>query len=217
MAIEILNLEFPLDPTYDTRSGPEWRTQINTLNSGVEDAVSLWQFPRYRVEVLIGRKNLEALQLLEDFINIVRGRGRGFLFRDPLRAATGAGPHFDAAGQLAPSFGAADVSIGSGDGTVTDFPLQRVATIGGESIARRYTRPDAGVRVSLGGTEQLSGFSLQPGGVVRFDVPPESGVAVAAGFAYRLPVRLEDDWSPVNLSGFRQGEPARLTMIEIRE
>ncbi|MEO1314973.1 MAG: DUF2460 domain-containing protein [Pseudomonadota bacterium] len=209
MAIEVLEIEFPLPVSYNTRGGPEFRTQINTLNSGAEDALALWDRPRWRYEVVVGRKALEDLNELEAFFVRVRGRFHGFLLRDPVAMTTALSP--DAA------IAATDQPIGTGDAAETVFPLVVSSDVGGVPYARRITRPDAGALVSVDGVLQESGISIDALGRAVFAAPPADGAAIAAGFTYRVAVRFDADWMPNTYSGFLQGEPVRLAMVEIRE
>ena len=87
---------------------------------------------------------------------------------------------------------------------------------GGE--ARRITRPVAGsVRVAVGAVEAASGWTLEPMGVVRFDVPPPAGAEVAAGFLFDVPVRFAEDRLEVNRASFAAGEAPSVPLVEIRE
>ncbi|MEO1721226.1 MAG: DUF2460 domain-containing protein [Pseudomonadota bacterium] len=208
MPIEVLDYEFPLEISYGTRAGPEHRTVVHDLTSGFVDTVRVWQAPRRRYEVTIGRKKLADLQVLEDFVLTVGGRECGFLIRDPVRSITGGGE--------VP--GAADELLGLGDDAQTTYPLQRSVIAAGKTVAQPISRPDGGsVRVSVAGSELLSGFSLDGLGRVTLLAAPAAGEEVRAGFTYRIPVRLEDDWTPALFDGYRQGQPVTLNMIEVFE
>lgn len=214
MAIEVLEIEMPFPPSYQTRGGPEFSTIVNTLTGGAEDTVQLWQRPRWRWEVTLARLKLEDLQRLEEFAIVVAGRARGFLFTDPIRSSTGAPPVVPQGEQAAPT--AFDALIGTGDGVARDFVLRRPVAFGGASATYRTTRPLPGsVLVAVGGSEVPA--SLLSGGVVRLGEPAPAGQPVTAGWRWRFPARLEDDWLPSTLDNYRQGVAARLTLVEIRE
>jgi uncharacterized protein (TIGR02217 family) len=111
--------------------------------------------------------------------------------------------------------GNGDQPIGEGDGTRTSFELAKHY---GSGEVRRITRPVAGsVRVSIDGIEQISGWSLDPMGVVNFTEPPEAGAIVAAGYLFDVPVRFAEDRIEVNRATFLAGEAPSVPLIEVRE
>jgi uncharacterized protein (TIGR02217 family) len=73
------------------------------------------------------------------------------------------------------------------------------------------------VRVSVGGVEQASGWTLGDGGRVLFETPPAAGAAIAAGFRFDVPVRFAEDRLGVGLATFRAGEAPSVPLIELRE
>jgi uncharacterized protein (TIGR02217 family) len=108
-----------------------------------------------------------------------------------------------------------DEPIGTGDGTVTSFPLTKSYS---EGEVRRITRPVAGsVRVAVDGVEVASGWSLDPSGTVSFDAAPEAGQTVSAGFLFDVPVRFAEDRLEVNRATFKAGEAPSVPLVEIRE
>ena len=105
-------------------------------------------------------------------------------------------------------------ALGTGDGVRTGFAL--VKHYGGQ--ARRITRPVAGtVRVSVGGIERLSGWTLGPLGTLSFEEAPAAGAAVAAGFRFDVPVRFAEDRLSVSRATFEAGEIPSVPLIEVRE
>jgi uncharacterized protein (TIGR02217 family) len=73
------------------------------------------------------------------------------------------------------------------------------------------------VRLAQNGVEQMSGWSVDTTtGVVTFTSAPGSGVAVAAGFEFDVPVRFDTDALSANLESFRAGEIPAIPIIEIR-
>ena len=73
------------------------------------------------------------------------------------------------------------------------------------------------VRVSVNGAERVSGWSLDPLGTVRFDVPPGAGATIAAGFLFDVPVRFGEDRLEINRATFLAGEAPSVPLIEVRE
>jgi uncharacterized protein (TIGR02217 family) len=108
-----------------------------------------------------------------------------------------------------------DQPIGTGDGTRDRFELVKTY---GSGEQRRITRPAGGtVRIALGGNELVSGWTLEPQGVVQFGEPPAAGAAVTAGFLFDVPVRFTEDRIEVNRATFLAGEAPSVPLIEIRE
>jgi uncharacterized protein (TIGR02217 family) len=110
------------------------------------------------------------------------------------------------------------VAIGTGDDVATRFPLVKHYGEGDEAEARRITRPVPGsVRVGIGGSERLSGWTLEEGGVVSFDTAPPAGAVVTAGFRFDVPVRFAEDRLQVTLASIAAGEAPSVPLIELRE
>ena len=114
--------------------------------------------------------------------------------------------------------GFADQSPGTGTGSTCFFQLVKSYTSGAQSWTRAIVKPVAGtVRVSLGGVEQLSGWTVDTTtGIVTFTTAPGSGVAVAAGFEFDVPVRFDSDSMDVNLDIERLGSIPSIPLVEIR-
>jgi uncharacterized protein (TIGR02217 family) len=110
--------------------------------------------------------------------------------------------------------GPEDQLIGTGNGSRTDFPLVKHY----EGQERRITRPVAGtVRISVGGVERVSGWTLGRLGMVRLDAAPAQGVEVRAGYRFDVPVRFAEDRLSLSRATFEAGEAASVPLIEIRE
>ena len=85
-------------------------------------------------------------------------------------------------------------------------------------MKNRITRPVAGsVLVSVDGAERVTGWTLAPKGVVRFDEAPAAGAVVRAGFRFDVPVRFEEDRLNIGRMTFQAGEAASVKLVEIRE
>ena len=73
------------------------------------------------------------------------------------------------------------------------------------------------MRVALGGAEQFNGWAVNPTtGIVTFEVAPEPGVTLTAGFAFDVPVRFDSDLMDVTLDIERLGSITSIPLIEIR-
>jgi uncharacterized protein (TIGR02217 family) len=169
---------------------------VVTTASGAEQRNSEWADARLRFDAGPGVRSEAELQELLAFFRARRGAAVGFRFEDPF--------DHEAEAQL----------LGSGDGVRTEFNLVKHY---GEQ-ARRITRPVAGsVRLFVGGTERVSGWTLGPKGIVLCDAAPAVGSAVTASFRFDVPVRFAEDRLSISRATFAAGEAPSVPLIEIRK
>lgn len=199
------DIAFPIALGREASVEPAFSTAIVTTASGHEQRNSDWADARLRFDAGPGVRSEADVNALLAFFRARRGAARGFRFRDP----------FDNASGEAPAFG--DQRIGEGDGVLTRFPL--VKLYGGvDPQRRRITRPVPGsVRLGLNGVEQITGWSLEAGGIVRFDQPPAAGAIVTAGYRFDVPVRFAEDRLEVSRATHGAAAAASVPLIEIRE
>jgi uncharacterized protein (TIGR02217 family) len=202
-------VRFPDAISRGARGGPERRTQVVELASGDEERNASWANSRRRYDVAYGIRRADDLAAVVAFFEARNGRLHGFRFKDW-------GDHKSCLPSGTPS--PLDQPLGTGDGVRTTFPLLKRYASGGQSWTRAITKPVAGtVRVALGGTEQLSGWSVDATtGVITFGSAPGPGVPVAAGFEFDTPVRFDTDTLDVTLDLERLGSIASIPLLEIR-
>jgi uncharacterized protein (TIGR02217 family) len=201
------DVAFPIALGREASVEPAFSTAIVTTASGHEQRNSDWADARLRFDAGPGVRSEADVQALIAFFRARRGAARGFRFRDPFDSGSAAGD---------PGF--ADQAIGTGDGAITRFPLVKLYGDGGDAQRRRITRPVAGsVRVGLDGAERSTGWSLEPGGVIAFDVAPAAGAAVTAGYRFDVPVRFAEDRLEVSRATFGAGAAPSVPLIELRE
>ena len=202
-------VRFPDAISRGARGGPERRTQVVELASGDEERNASWANSRRRYDVAYGIRRADDLAAVVAFFEARNGRLHGFRFKDW-------GDHKSClpSGTLSPL----DQPLGTADSVRTAFPLLKRYASGGQSWTRAITKPVAGtVRVALGGTEQLSGWSVDTAtGVVTFGSAPAAGVPVTAGFEFDTPVRFDTDTLDVTLDLERLGSIASIPLLEIR-
>ena len=179
-------VRFPDNISRGARGGPERRTQIVELASGDEERNASWTNSRRRYDVAYGIRRADDLAAVVAFFEARNGRLHGFRFKDW-------GDHKSCLPSGTPS--QSDQGIGTGDGTTTGFQLVKRYASGAQSWTRIIAKPVSGsVRIALGVVEQMSGWSVDTAtGLVTFNSPPGSGVAVTAGFAFDVPVRFDSD------------------------
>jgi uncharacterized protein (TIGR02217 family) len=200
------DVDFPIAIGAEASAAPSFSTNVVTSASGHEQRNANWQQARLRFDAGPGVRGDAELGDLLEFFRARRGSAVAFRFRDPF-------DHSSNGMTGAPS--ADDQQLGIGDGATTEFPLVKAY---GDGERRRITRPVAGsVRISLGGEEQQTGWSLEPLGVIRFEEPPEAGVNVGAAFLFDCPVRFAEDRLDINRASFLAGEAPSVPLIEVRE
>jgi uncharacterized protein (TIGR02217 family) len=196
---------FPVAVGREASAETAFSTDIVTAASGAEQRNSAWADARLRFDAGPGVRSEADLHALLAFFRARRGAAVGFRFQDP----------FDhSSSEMTGPPGAADQRIAVGDGVRSAFRLAK--HYGGQE--RWITRPRAGtVRISVGGAERSSGWTLATGGEIAFDEPPSAGTAIEAGFLFDVPVRFEEDRLRFSLATFRAGEIPSVPLIELRE
>jgi uncharacterized protein (TIGR02217 family) len=200
-----VDVRFPVSIGRQASVEPAFSTAVVTTSAGVEQRNSDWADARVRFDAGPGVRGEHELHDLLAFFRARRGAAVGFRFEDPFDHSSSG---------MTGQPGAADQLLGQGDGVRTEFAL--VKNYGGQ--VRRITRPVAGsVRVSVAGVERVSGWTLEPLGVVSFDEAPAEGAEVEAGFRFDVPVRFAEDRLGLSRATFEAGEIASVPLIELRE
>ncbi len=203
------DVDFPISVGRHASLLTEFSTAIVTGQSGAEQRSPDWNAARMRYDAGPGLRSEEDVRSLISFYRARRGPAIGFRFRDPMDASS-------AGGDAAPA--ASDELLGTGDGVRTDFALLRAYGGGPDAAVRRITRPVAGsVLVSINGQPVLTGWTVQPLGIVSFAVPPVAGAVIRAGFRFDVPVRFAEDRLEVSRATFLAGEMASVPLVEVRE
>lgn len=203
------DVTFPLPLGLDAAVAPEFSTAVTITASGHERRNALWSDARLRFDVGPGVRSEADLGALIAFFRARRGQARGFRLRDPADFSSR-----EMTGTPAPT----DQLLGIGDGLAATFALAKRYGAGAEAQVRPITRPTAAsVRVALGAGEVASGWTLEPGGKIRFAIAPAAGVEVRAGFLFDVPVRFAEDRLDISGAGIAAGEAPSVPLLEIRE
>ncbi len=189
--------------------GPERRVDIVALGSGREARNTPWAHGRRRYDIGGAVRTLDQLHELIAFFEARRGKLHGFRFRDPFDNKSCAPSQ-----SVAP----ANQAIGTGNGALTVFQLQKSYGAGAEAYLRPIQKPVAGsVRVAVAGVE-LGGaaFSVNTtNGQVTCTAAPANGAAVSAGFSFDTPVRFDIDRLDLSLDAFGAGRALAAPLVEI--
>ncbi|HEV2816066.1 MAG TPA: DUF2460 domain-containing protein [Allosphingosinicella sp.] len=198
-------VRFPVALGREVAVEPAFSTAIVTTAGGAEQRNAEWADARLTFDAGPGLRGEADLHALIAFFRARRGAAIGFRLEDPFDHSSNG---------MTAEPGAADQSLGVGDGVRTEFPLVKAY---GQQV-RRITRPVAEtVLVTVDGAELTEGWTLGGKGVVAFDDPPADGAEVRAGFRFDVPVRFAEDRLSLSRATFLAGEIPSVPMIEIRE
>lgn len=218
-------VRFPTRISWGSASGPGYSTSVIQTGAGIEERISRWSEPLYRFDVAYGVKSLGDMSDLISFFHARGGPAAGFRFLDFLDYST-ASDH-----RSAPSYD--DQTIGTGDGATQTFQLKKTYASGSNTRTRIIRKPihgetigspynlTANVRVGVGGSEILSGWSVDTAtGVVTITSPPGDGVEVTAGCYFDVPVRFSAELDEGLLQRVESHDVASVDsvpLVEVRE
>lgn len=203
-------VRFPTDIALGAVGGPTRRTQVVTLASGKEQRNARWSASRRKYNAGYGVKTLDDLSEVLSFFEERRGKLFGFRYRDPLDYKSS---------KPKDEVSTNDQIIGIGDGDKTQFQLIKIYGAGEAAWQRHITKPVLGsVYLSVDGVEQVEGthFALDnTTGIIEFNLTPNVGAIVKAGFEFDVPVRFDTDEVLVNLTTFLAGDIASIPLVEL--
>ena len=206
-------VRFPDNISRGARGGPERRTQVVELASGLEERNASWANSRRRYDVAYGIRRADDLAAVVAFFEARNGRLHGFRFKDW-------GDHKSClpSQAVAPTDQPIGTGTGTGTGAITSFALLKHYTSGAQSWTRTIAKPVAGtIRIALNGVEQPSGWIADTAtGIVTFDTAPTAGTAITAGFEFDVPARFDTDALDVTLDLEHLGSITSIPLLEIR-
>lgn len=202
-------VQMPLRVGFGSAGGPGFSTEVIVIDGGYERRNQNWSQARRRYDARTGlRTGVDAAALL-GFFHARAGRARGFRLKDwsDFSSAT------DGTGTSAWS----DQTIGTGDGTATQFQLVKNYASGTVTHTRRIRKPVSGsVSAGTNGTQAASGWSVDiTTGIVTFAAAPTAGHAVTAGFLFDVPARFDTDVLSLTAEDFISYNSA-IPIVEIR-
>ncbi|MCT8160126.1 DUF2460 domain-containing protein [Pseudoruegeria sp. SHC-113] len=204
-------VRFPANLSFGSVGGPERRTEIVTLANGYEERNAPWAHARRRYDAGVGMRSLDDIETLIAFFEARRGQLFGFRWKDwsDFRSAV-------PSKAITPT----DQVIGTGDGVRTAFPVIKAYASGGESYLRPIRKLVSGTVVAaIEGEDRREGVDFEvdtAGGQILFDVPPDIGVAVSAGFEFDVPVRFDTDRIQTSVASFQAGDALSVPVVEVR-
>lgn len=190
-------------PGYPAEVAPMFSTQLTQVDSGDEEANQRWTHALRSVSIPSGVRDHDSFEALKDHWLVMAGPARTFPFRDPTDFASAP----LATVNTTPVIAFDDCSIGVGDGVTKDFQLTKRYTRGSTTYDRVINFPIVS-SVLIGMAEPASPAHIASpslfspaltwtvtryGGVVSFNIAPEEGVLISAGFLFDIQVRFEAD------------------------
>lgn len=204
-------IRFPANLSFGSVGGPERRTEIVTLANGFEERNTPWAHSRRRYDAGVGLRSLDDIETLIAFFEARAGQMHGFRWKD-----------WSDYKSCAPSAtpGPEDQLIGTGDGVTTVFALQKTYISGLQGYSRPIRKPVAGtVVVAVAGdpkVEQMEFTVNLAAGEVVFELPPDVGTRITAGFEFDVPVRFDADGIQTSVASFQAGDVPAVPIVEIR-
>ena len=207
-------VQFPTNISYGSQGGPGFFTNIIELDSGFEERVARRSRARRSYDVSYGVKSYDDLATLLAFFIARKGAASSFRYKDWSDFTTAS------SGKDAHAF--TDQTIGTGDGTTTQFQLLKRYQSGSQTEVRSITKPVADtVLVGVNGTLVTEGVEYTVDtttGIITFTTAPTSGHSITAGFQFDVPVRFGADTDQaltLNIQSFSSGDMESMTLNEV--
>lgn len=210
-------IQLPTNLSWGSQGGPGFFTNIIELDSGVEERVSRRSRSRRRYDASYAIKTYSDLTSMIAFYIARKGPAAGFRFKDWSDFTSNASDGRDAAAFT-------DQTIGTGDGTTTQFQLLKRYQSGSQTEVRTITKPVADtVVVGVNGALQEEGTDYTVNtatGIITFTTAPTSGHTITAGYQFDVPVRFGaeiDESLMLNMENFSSGSLEAIPLIEIMD
>ncbi len=213
---------FPVEASYGTGAGKDFKTTIYVGSSGIEKRNINWSVARGSWSVVLDTLDEDEQAEVIGFFESAHGAGHGFRLRsthDWSSARTGTkAPEMSAKGaQL----------LGMGTGTRKTFQL--IKTSGSKLLpyVRTISRPLPGTVNVYTGTAQApvalaSGYTVNygdadnAGGLITFNTAPSTGTHIWASFEFDYPVRFADDKLILSIDDYGKFSGS-VNLVEIKE
>lgn len=205
------DIRFPANLSFGSVGGPERRTEIVAMTNGHEERRTPWAHSRRRYDAGMGLRSMDDVARLIAFFEARAGQLHGFRWKDWADFKSS---------QPSADISYLDQVIGRGDGVQKQFALRKAYQSGPAQYWRPIEKPVVGsVRAGLGDVElfQTLDFAVDDAtGVITFDVAPQDGAIVSAGFEFDVPVRFDTDRIAVSVASFQAGDMPQVPIIEVR-
>ncbi len=204
-------VRFPANLSFGSIGGPERRTEVVTLANGFEERNTPWEHSRRRYDAGIAMRSLDDIETLIAFFEARRGQLHSFRWKDWADYKSA---------QPSAEVAYTDQVIGHGNGTRTEWQLIKTYRSGDQSYDRPIQKPvDGTVILGLKGDPLVEGVDftyVATTGMVTFNVAPEEGAEITAGYEFDVPVRFDTDRIHTSVSSFKAGDAPNVPVVEVR-
>jgi uncharacterized protein (TIGR02217 family) len=205
------NVRFPTDINYGSSAGPMFRVRAPNSDSGADTVIFRWSDPLHTYEVQYDVRSRAQVAALLTFFMARRGPLNAFRFKDPADF-THAADHVSATGFS---------TIGTGDGSTTEFQLSKLYTDGSaQTYTRTITKPVQGTvliykdAVLFAATGYDVNYEL---GKIYFATAPANGVVIGAAFEFDVPVRFKNDSLTIMVETPTDSSIETMELIEVND
>lgn len=182
------DLIFPIQIAYGSTVGPELKSTVFEATSGAEQRNSLWSRPRIKFNVGTGITTQDELDQVLALFRNVSGRVGTFRIRDWS------------------DYQVVNETIGTGDGTTTNFQIIKKYTTGGVTDTRTITKIVANTTTVTVGSTATTAYNLDVDtGIISFTTPPAVGDAVVVNCEFDVLARFDTDFLELDLEAFKLG------------
>lgn len=202
-------VSFPFRVGYGAKGGTQFSTEIVTIAGGYERRNQNWSAARRRYNAALGVQSVADMAALNAFFCARCGRARGFRLKD--------WTDFSSAADGVSTPLATDQRLGTGDGSLSLFQLQKSYSDSAVAYRRVIKKPVAGsVLIACDGVLLPEGWSVDcTSGLVSFAAAPAPGCVVTAGFLFDVPVRFDTDILQISLLQAK-AEKVDVPLVEVR-
>lgn len=202
-------IQFPLRVGFGSSGGPAFSTEVVTIDGGYERRNQNWSQARRHFDAATALRSSADVATLITFFHARAGRARGFRVKD--------WSDFTSAADGLSSSTFSDQTLGTGNGTLTQFQIRKNYISGGVTHARDIRKPVSGsVTIGVNGVQSLTGWSVDTTtGIITFSTAPLSGAVITAGFSFDVPARFDIDQLRLSAEDF-QRYTSSIPLIEVR-
>lgn len=209
--MQIIDAPFPERISFGARSEPGWNTDVTATMSGRESSNQNWEHTRHFYDVSLSVRTTDDYALVRAHFHVVRGRAKGFLFKDPLDYS-------------------ATVAEGvTEDIESDDWQLLKQYGTGADAYFRRISRPVSGsltiYRTRSAVTTDVTGSATIDYSTGTFSVAGDTpGDIYTWAGEFRVPCRYDVDRLPSAIVNREPGDEGQLyvqcdsiPLLEVRE
>lgn len=207
--------------SYGTGVGARQDVDVVQMPSGVRHRIDRWNGALREVDVGYRVRSMLDMHRVYRFFLMRKGGTHSFPYKDWLDYASTTSGTTHLPDDVAVT--RTDQTIGTGDGTTTQFQLVKKYTDASGTITRNITLPVSGtLLVEVNSVLQTEGVDYTVdylSGIITFDTAPTSGHVIKAGFEFDVPMcfNITQEAFKVMMDAYDQGSAASIPLIEERD